>query len=178
MRIRQVKPELWTDPVTARFSDAAIRLYIGLWTMADDAGYLEWDEEQIGALLYAYVAPRGRVKRINKAAGEIVESGRMTVLDCGHALIPTMPKHQRFSSSKRVITEKKKHDARMCPHLPAPSHDSPQVPETERNGMGTVGERNGKERNGSADARAGEPRDPRTIPLAYDAETHEWVHVA
>ena len=174
MRIRQVKPDLWTDPVTARFSDGAMRLYIGLWTLADDAGYLVWDTEQIGALLYAYDVPKGRVKRIDRAAAEIVDSGRMTIYDCGHAVIPTLPRHQRFSSSKRVVTVQAKHISHACPHVPALSHDSPHVPDPERYGKGR--ERKGTERNGSAGARADEPRDP--LPLAYDPDTKEWVHVA
>lgn len=174
MRIRQVKPDLWTDPVTARFSDGAIRLYIGLWNVADDGGYLAWDIELIGALLYSYDTPRNRVRRINKAAAEIVESGRMAVLECGHAHIPTLPHHQRLSgSTKRVLTEQKKHEARQCPHIPADARTSPRIPDTEI-GIGTVG--NGKVRNVIAGAREQEPRDPREREL--QCIDGQWVHVA
>lgn len=175
MRIRQLKPEYWTDPVTARLSDTAQLLYIGLWNVADDAGFLEWDAEVIGAHLRPYEVPKVRVRRIEKAAAELVAAGRMQMLACGHAVIPTLPVHQRLSgAAKRVLTEQKKHEARRCPRIPADSRGFPHIPDTERNGIGTVG--NGMERKGSADAREQEPRDPRTEKLKYI--DGEWVYVA
>ena len=157
MRIRQVKPSFWTDATIARLSDTAQLLYIGLWCVADDAGYLEWEVDTIGAYLRPYEIPSRRVKKIEKAATELIESGRLKMLlidvdgeaiECGHAVIPTLPDHQRVSSAKRVESERKSHLSRGCPRLPAEFRGTPRTPLPERNGIGTVG--NGKESNGSA----------------------------
>ena len=174
MRIRQIKPEYWSDAVTARLSDTAQLIYIGLWNVADDAGYIEWDVESLGAHLRPYETPRHRVRRIEKVAAELVAAGRMQMLACGHAVIPTLPVHQRLSgASKRVLTEQKKHEARRCPRIPAEARGFPHIPDTERNGIGTVG--NGTERNVIAGPRAQESRDPRTQKL--ECVEGEWVYV-
>jgi len=175
MRIRQVKPEYWSDAVTARLSDTAQLIYIGLWNVADDAGYLEWDVEALGAHLRPYETPRHRVRRIEKVAAELVAAGRMQMLACGHAVIPTLPIHQRMSSgSKRVLTEQRKHEIGRCPRMSAEVRGMPVDSGGVGNGIGTVG--NGMERNGTAGAREQEPRDPRTQKL--QCIDGEWVHVA
>lgn len=177
MRIRQVKPEYWSDPVTARLSDTAQLLYIGLWNVADDAGYLVWDADTIGAHLRPYENPKRRVRRIEAAAAELVDAGRMQMLACGHAVIPTLPIHQRMSSAaKRVLMEQKKHEVSRCPRIPAEVRGSPEVPAPVMvgKGNGTVG--NGKERNGTAGLRAQESRDPRTQRL--QCIDGVWVNVA
>lgn len=175
MRIRQVKPEFWSDPVTARLSDTAQLLYIGLWNVADDAGFLVWEPDTIGAHLRPYETPRRRVKRIEAAAAELVEAGRMDMLECGHAVIPTLPVHQRLSGgSRRVLTEQTKHETRRCPRMSAELRGSPGKAAQVGNGIGTVG--NGRERNGSAGAREQEPRDPRDQKLRFI--DGEWVYVS
>lgn len=172
MRIRQVKPEYWSDAVTARLSDTAQLIYIGLWNVADDAGYLEWDVEALGAHLRPYETPRHRVRRIEKAAAELVAAGRMQMLACGHAVIPTLPVHQRMSSgSRRVLTEQKKHEARRCPRMSAEVRGMP----VDSGAVGNGRERYGTVRNGNADARAQESRDPRTQKL--ECVDGEWVYV-
>lgn len=167
MRIRQIKPEFWTDKVTARLSDGARLLYIGLWNIADDDGYLEWDPDQIGAALFSYETAYHRVRRINKGAQELVEAGRMEVLGCGHAYIPTLTVHQRLSgSTKRVLTYARKHYARQCPHIPAEARGNPHIPGTEQ-GTGN-GREQGTERNGTVEKRAHEK-------LQY--RDGEWVYL-
>ena len=153
MRIRQIKPEYWTDPVTARLSDGARLFYIGLWNIADDGGFLVWNPDQIGATILNYETPRHRVKRINKFGQELVEAGRLIVYGCGHAEIPTLTTHQRLSGpTKRVLTEERKHHSRQCPLLPAVPRGSPHIPDTEQ-GTGN-GREQGTERNGTVETRA------------------------
>lgn len=108
MRIRQVRPEFFSDPVVAKLS-ADVRLtYIGLWCVADDAGYLVWDEPHIAALLYPYESVRVRERRIAKAGAELLETKRMTFFPCGCALIPTLEVHQKIGGNKS-FTVKDRH---------------------------------------------------------------------
>jgi hypothetical protein len=168
MRIRQVKPDFWLDEKMAALTYGARLCYIGLWCAADDAGYLEWNIHRIGAELFPHQTVKRREASIAGWGKELTDSGRLVVLECGHAVIPTLPEHQRLSGpTKRVTTIERKHLSGDCPALPAHPRTSPHIPDTERNGIGTV--RNGKERNGSARARGvetttGETEFQRLVP--------------
>lgn len=107
MRIRQVRPEFWTDPVTARLQASVQLTYIGLWCVADDAGWLVWDVRQVGALLYPYVSVRVRERRIAEAGERLIEAGRMVLHPCECALIPTLERHQRVGGNKSFTVRDK-----------------------------------------------------------------------
>lgn len=151
MRIRQVKPSFFKDARMAELP-AAVRLtYIGLWMLADDAGYYRWDASEAGLELYGYESRGKRERDVSKHLAALVEAGRLTDLGCGHVLIPTLVDHQRFGGpTKRVTTYQREHAD--CPRIPAGTRDSPPIPDTVRNGTeresGT-----GKERSGTVDAR-------------------------
>jgi len=100
MRIRQIRPEFFTDPVTGRLSPAVQVTYIGLWCVADDAGYLDWDVQQLGALLYPYKSIHVRTAMIEQAARTLMESGRLVIHDCGCAVIPKLVDHQKVGGNK------------------------------------------------------------------------------
>jgi hypothetical protein len=100
MRIRQIRPEFFTDPVTGRLAPDVQVAYVGLWIVADDAGWMDWDVSQIGAVLYPYRSVRSREALILKAGAALVAVGRLLVLDCGCARIPTLPTHQRIGGNK------------------------------------------------------------------------------
>ena len=100
MRIRQVRPEFFTDAVTAHLPPAVQVTYIGLWCVADDAGWLSWDVAQIGALLYPYMSVHVRERAVAHAGETLVAAGRMELHDCGCAHIPTLPDHQRIGGNK------------------------------------------------------------------------------
>jgi hypothetical protein len=109
MRIRQVKPSFWTDATIARVSYQARLFYIGLWNVADDAGYIEWQPLEIGALLFPYESPKTRERHIASWTDELTASGRLVVQECGCAVIPTLPSHQRIAG-KQAFTVRDKHD--------------------------------------------------------------------
>jgi hypothetical protein len=109
MRIRQVKPSFWTDATIARASYQARLFYIGLWNVADDAGYIEWQPLEIGALLFPYESPKMRERHISSWTEELTASGRLIVKECGCAVIPTLPSHQRIAG-KQAFTVRDKHD--------------------------------------------------------------------
>ena len=111
MRVRLVRPEFWSDskmaalPVPVRFT------YIGLWGLADDAGYLEWDAKAIAAELYRYDSPRRRERIVIDHLDRLLQAGRVRLLACRkHALIPSLPQH-RIKGGEQLFTIQKKHDS-------------------------------------------------------------------
>lgn len=100
MRIRQIRPEFFTDPVTAHLSPVVRLTYIGLWCVADDAGWLVWDVPQIGALLYPYKSVHAREHVVTQAGEVLVAAGRLRINECGCALIPTLTTHQKIGGNK------------------------------------------------------------------------------
>ena len=109
MRIRQIRPEFFTDPITGRLDPAVQVAYIGLWCVADDAGWLDWDVPQIGALLYPYKSVHVRESLICKAGTALSAVGRLLVMDCGCARIPTLTAHQKIGGNKS-FTGRDKHE--------------------------------------------------------------------
>lgn len=90
-----MRPEFWTDSTVATMPDSARLLYIGLWCVADDAGYLDWDMESIGMTLLGYRSPAIRRRVIEASAKTLVDARRVILLDCGkHAHIPTLPQYR------------------------------------------------------------------------------------
>jgi hypothetical protein len=114
MRIRQVKPSFFTDGTMAGVSYAARLFYIGLWCVADDAGWLRWDPMEIGALLYPYDAPGKRLRQVTTWAVELQGCGRLRILDCGCALVPTLEMHQRVGGTK-TFTARTAHEKHGSP---------------------------------------------------------------
>jgi hypothetical protein len=100
MRIRQIRPEFFTDPVTAHLPPVVRLTYIGLWCVADDAGYLVWDVAQIGALLSPYMSVRGREKLVTSAGDVLADKGRLVFYECGCALLPKLANHQKIGGNK------------------------------------------------------------------------------
>jgi hypothetical protein len=144
MRIRQVRPEFFTDPLTARLSIGTRLIYIGLWCVADDAGWLRWDLSQLAVLILPYESVHRREDHIAKARDELVTASRIELLDCGCAVIPTLPRHQRINGTKAYTCRDwhDKHCVALVPDVSGNSRTRSPV---------TVG--NGRERNGTVDAR-------------------------
>lgn len=150
MRIRQVKPAYFKDARIAALAPAVRLTYIGLWMLADDAGYYRWDVAEAGLELYGYESRGKRERDVTNHLAALIEAGRVDDLGCGHVLIPTLTDHQRFGGpGKRVTTYQTEH-ARECPRVPADARDTPLIPGTVRNG--TEREGDGKERNGTVGA--------------------------
>ena len=109
-----MRPEFFSDPVVSRLPPDVRLSYIGLWCIADDAGYLIWDEPHIGALLYPYESVRVRERRVEKAGAYLLDSGRMTFFPCGCALIPKLADHQKIGGNKS-FTIKERHEVHTVP---------------------------------------------------------------
>ena len=126
-----MRPEFWTDETIAGLPDAARLFYIGLWGVADDAGWLEWQPRRIGALLYPYRTAHRRETDIKTWSAQLTELGRLRLLECGCGHIPTLARHQRITG-RQAFTYKDRHFSKHSPLINKQSVliDSPV---TERN---------------------------------------------
>lgn len=166
MRIRQIKPEFWKDGDIAKLPVTTRLAYIGLWGLADDAGWFRLDVPSIALELFGYESRTKREKTVADVVAQLVEAKKVEPHDCGHALIPRFVDHQRFAGeTKRVYTILREH--RNCPRVPAGMDDprsdeapeddprgSPRFPDPEQ-GTGNGSVRKGKGNN-DARRRAGE----------------------
>jgi hypothetical protein len=100
MRIRQIRPEFFTDPVTGHLEPAVQVAYIGLWCVADDAGWIDWDADQVAAMLYPYKSIRVRTRVLKLAVESLSDANRLVFFDCGCAWIPNLANHQRIGGNK------------------------------------------------------------------------------
>ena len=132
MRIRQVKPAFWSDPIIGDLAIPARLTYIGLWGLADDAGWLRLDVPAIAAELYCF-EPRARREKDVAAHLAALQAARRIVAepDCRHASIPTLTNHQRFAAiTKRVFTFRNEHEANCHLSTPAGTRGEQAVPRT------------------------------------------------
>ena len=95
-----MRPEFWTDETMAALAPAVRLFYIGLWNVADDAGWMEWRPSRIGAVLFPYESPKRRERDIHTWSIALEEKGRLVIHDCGCAQIPTLSKHQRITGKQ------------------------------------------------------------------------------
>lgn len=150
MRIRQIKPGWWLDKELRRGLSAEAReFYIGLWMLADDAGWLEWDVERIAGELYTYgvndggLFPADPIESREAAvltwarqlAGLSPSDPHLVIEPCGHARLPKLATHQRVGG-RPVYTVRDAH-ARGCAPMRADAR-----PGRVGNGRGTVGNGN------------------------------------
>jgi hypothetical protein len=110
VRIRQVRPEFFTDHVMGALP-ADVRLtYIGLWCVADDAGWMTWDVDQIAAQLYPYESIRSRTRRVERACEALRDAGRLVIHECGCAVVPKLPEHQKIGGNK-TFAARERHES-------------------------------------------------------------------
>jgi len=143
VRIRQVKPEFWSDPDIAELPPAVRLTYIGLWNIADDTGWFVADASWIAHELYGYEPRTEREEVVSCHLYTLQVAGKVLVEVCGHALISTLPTHQRMTSTvRRVETVRRLHQ--LC--LAADMSGAPRTSAVDR--AGTVGYGTGTVGNG------------------------------
>jgi hypothetical protein len=119
VRIRQVRPEFFSDAVIARLPIASRLTYIGLWLVADDAGWLRWDAPSIGAVLYPFDTPAKRERLLAETFDLLMGAGRLESFACGCVFIPTLSVHQKIGGNK-ATTIKDAHDKGHLVKAPRP----------------------------------------------------------
>lgn len=161
MRVRMIRPSYWTDAdLHTRLTAEQREFYIGLWMLADDAGYLAWDVNRVGAELYPYKAPAWRAKRL-PAWIEVLGPDHVRVLECGkHIVIPALPRHQ--SPPKPSYQNQRAHDTCLRQMAPLGTRGDHMAP------AGTSTGREGNRREGKGIERGAPPRD-----FGNDGETGE-----
>lgn len=109
-RTRLIRPGFFADQRMAALPIATRLIYIGLWTLCDDAGYFEWKPPEIAVALFPWERPARRQKLIDEALVELVEHDRVRLLECGeHGLVPTIPDHVQ-KGGNHAYTFQAKHD--------------------------------------------------------------------
>lgn len=142
MRIRQIKPDYWRDSRlhnTPGITADVREFYIGLWGVADDAGFLRWDVSEIAGELYRYRTVHRRERDVNSWAERLAAIGRVIPLECGHAYLPNLVKHQKVGGnrSEQVWREHQRCIPGQVQTKPDESISSPTV--SKGKGNGTVG---------------------------------------
>lgn len=110
-RTRLIRPAFFSDELMHRLPVWTRLVYVGLWTLCDDAGYFDRKPAEIAAELFRYDAPARRLRRVDEALGRLVDSGRVRWLDCGkHGVVPTLPEHGVMRGGNHAYNVKSKHD--------------------------------------------------------------------
>jgi hypothetical protein len=134
MRVRLIRPSYWTDAdLHARLSADVREFYIGLWMTADDAGFVAWDVDRLGAELYPY---RTAAWRRAKLPAWLVALGdhHARLLPCGrHVVIPNLPKYQQPPRPSRQ--NERAHDACRWQQVVADGTTDEQVAPAQSKGV-------------------------------------------
>lgn len=110
-RTRLVRPAFFSDELMARLPAWTRLVYIGLWTLTDDAGYFERRPAEIAAELFRYDRPATRQHRVDAALDELVKAGRVTWLECGeHGVVPTLPRYGVIKGGNHAYTSRERHE--------------------------------------------------------------------
>lgn len=95
-RIRTIKPELLTDAKVARLSDAAWRLFVASFVLADDLGRFPADPVIVGGQVF----PGRALSEVSRALTEVSRAGFFTLYRVNgedYAEIRNFLKHQKIN---------------------------------------------------------------------------------
>lgn len=154
VRIRQVKPSFWTDAKLAELREPVRLFYIGLWMIADDAGWFRVDVPEIGNELYGFDPRKRREANVARYLAALVDAKRIESLECGHALVVKLRDHQHLAGATKQVTTVQREHARCDPPDSAGARKSPPTPAPVSKGQGKG--RNGSVGQGQEDAHAHE----------------------
>lgn len=157
MRIRQIKPAFWADGRMAELPESTRLFYVGLWMIADDAGWFRWDAVEVARDLYGYEGRARRERRTTGMFDQLVAIGRIVLHECGHAEVPKLGDHQHLAGpAKQVRTAFNEHLRACVSPTPATPREVPPIPVETRLGKEREGKamEGGQGRNGTESARA------------------------
>ena len=117
LRVRLIRPAYWTDAdLHTRLSADAREFYVGLWMEADDAGFVAWDLDRLGAELYPFRPLAWRRRHLVRWGEALSINGHVRVLECGrHAVIPNLTKYQ--NPPKPSFPNRRAHEACRLSHV-------------------------------------------------------------
>jgi hypothetical protein len=112
-RTRVLRPSLWIDASTGGLSAEAFRLYLGLATVADDAGYLLWRPDTLAAHFYRFLWPDEREATLKNAAIEILRAGLLEIYDCECIHLPYLKRDLGVHGGNHTFTVEEYHRAHV-----------------------------------------------------------------
>lgn len=124
-RIRTIKPEFFYSEQVTSVSMAARMFFVGLWTLADREGRLQWAPKKIRAQLFPYAGdpshPHDHAIQVFALAEELTAANLLHIYEVDRetfAWIPGFTKHQRPHP---------KEPRSALPPCP-PDHDAQSIP--------------------------------------------------
>jgi len=96
-RIRSIKPELLDDEIVSSLSDAAWRLFVSSWLLADDYGCFRAGPRYLAAQVWQDTSKDALTPLL-----ELADAGRVLLYEAEgqpYALIPTWERHQRVDNA-------------------------------------------------------------------------------
>lgn len=104
MRGRYLMREYWSDSdLFLRLSAADRELYVGLWMLADDAGWMPWDVPAIAAAMYHYEDRAPREAKVRAGVAKLVRIGKVE----RHKCCLYLPAVARYPRAGKKTTEHK-----------------------------------------------------------------------
>lgn len=97
MRIRSIKPELWTDARTGEWDARLTLFFVGLWQVADDSGRLRLDPRLLRADLDPFDTKFGGTRGVGELLDQLVGLGRILPYQVGgdrFGLVANFARHQ------------------------------------------------------------------------------------
>jgi hypothetical protein len=96
MRGRYIMREYWSDSDLFLRLDAAQReLYVGLWMLADDDGWLPRDVPAIAGALFRYEDREPREAKVRSGLSRLGDLGKVKSHRCGCLYLPAVSKYPR-----------------------------------------------------------------------------------
>lgn len=96
MRGRYLMREYWTDSdLFLKLTAEQREVYVGLWTLADDEGWLPRDIPAIAAALFRYEDRRPREERVRSALDRLRVIGKLRSYRCGCIHLPSVERYPR-----------------------------------------------------------------------------------
>lgn len=141
VKARLIRPGFWTDVDLAAMPAETRLFYVGLWMSADDAGYVSWDVDRIGAEMYPFRSIGWRRRQMPLMLDALTPQ-HVSILECGqHIVIPNLEKYQhapRPSYQHRDQHQKCRHHvqarATTCDHVLARPKGKERKEEKEEKG--------------------------------------------
>lgn len=91
LRGRYVKKEFWLDYEVHTELTLEERLtYIGLWSYADDGGWIYWQPRAAAAAIYRYMDAAEAVALVQRTVDRLVAMKKARLLRCGHLVLSSM----------------------------------------------------------------------------------------
>jgi hypothetical protein len=111
-RIRSIKPEILEDEEVGALSDAAWRLWVSMWLMADDFGNLRAAPAMLKGLVWWSDEHTKSTAEVDRLLAELVARRRIELYQVNgapHAHIRNWEKHQRIDNAGRPRVQGPEH---------------------------------------------------------------------